>query len=309
MVDLRQVSRGAARHLALCAAVAVAIAACNGNDPNGTSSTAAAAVESTSPPPSPTTTAPEGLSSRRSLLVVGDWGAGTNGQAAVARSMRTAADGNQIDAILTTGDNFYSDNADFLMQPFQWVSEQGIPFWLTWGNHDVETETRIQIVDEIFDSPPRWAVHEWGVIDVVILDSNQIRSIPQAAFFLNAMAASDRPTIVALHHPPYSCSHHGSTTDVVNQFVSILDEDIFLVLAGHDHSYQRFENEGVAYVVTGGGGRALRPLTDCPENHPERLAGAEAFHFVALHQTEKTVELQAIDVNGGVIDEVTLVLP
>ena len=281
--------------------------------PTSSTSTSSTSTSTTAPLETPqvitTTSVAPAPDLAPDLLVVGDWGSGTLPQGAVAGAMQRYAESTDVAAVLTTGDNFYSDNADFLMQPFEWVEESGIPFWLTWGNHDIETETREQVVDDVFDSPPRWTTYEWGPIDVIILDSNQVDSIPQAAFFLNAMAASDRPTIVSLHHPPYSCSHHGSTTDVVNQFVGVLDDDIFLVLAGHDHSYQRFENEGVSYVVTGGGGRALRPLTECPENHPERLAGAEAFHFVALHQTETTVDLFAIDVNGDVIDEVSLELP
>ena len=243
------------------------------------------------------------------LLVVGDWGSGTLPQGAVAGTMARYAAANDIEAILTTGDNFYSDDAEFLMRPFGWVAEAGIPFWFTWGNHDVESDSRIQIVEETFGSPPRWTVHTWGAVDIVILDSNQVTSFEQAAFFLDAMASSSGPMIVALHHPPYSCSHHGPTVEVVDQFVSFLDEDVVLVLAGHEHSYQRFNNKGVTYVVTGGGGRALRPLTNCPANHPERLAGAELYHFVSLEQSDDAVVLTAYDVNGEVIDEVSIPLP
>ena len=215
----------------------------------------------------------------------------------------------RVEAILTTGDNFYSDDGTFLMQPYHWVSDRGIDWWVTWGNHDIESETRIKAVNSIFDDPPRWTVHEWGAVDVVILDSNQVDSIEQAVFFLAAMANSDRPIIVALHHPPYSCSHHGSTTEIVNQWVSILDQDVILVLSGHDHSYQRFESEGITYVVTGGGGRFLRPLSNCSENHPERLAGAELHHFLTLEQTESSIELTAIDVNGVPFDQVSIAIP
>ena len=243
------------------------------------------------------------------LLVVGDWGSGTLPQGAVAGSMQRYAEAHVIDAILTTGDNFYSDDTEFLMRPYGWVEEQEIPWWITWGNHDVESESRIAAIDETFDSPPRWVVYAWGRVDVVILDSNQVSSLEQAFFFLQSMASSERPMVVALHHPPYSCSHYGSTIDVVNEMVGLLDDDVVLVLAGHDHNYQRFENAGITYIVTGGGGRDLYPLRDCPVNHPEQLAGAELYHFLALEQLDDEITVTAMDVNGSSIEEISIPIP
>jgi acid phosphatase len=243
------------------------------------------------------------------LLVVGDWGSGTLPQGAVAGSMQRHAEAHVIDAILTTGDNFYSDDTEFLMRPYGWVEEQEIPWWITWGNHDVESESRIEAIDETFGGPPRWVVYEWGRVDVVILDSNQVSSLEQAVFFLQSMAATDRPMIVALHHPPYSCSHNGSTIEVVNEMIGLLDDDVVLVLAGHDHNYQRFENAGVSYIVTGGGGQTLYELNECPDNHPEMLAGVELHHFLVIEQTDSSLEVWSVDVNGEVIERVSVPLP
>ena len=40
--------------------------------------------------------------------------------------------------------------------------------------------------------------------------------------------------------------------------------------------------------------------------NPEQLAGAAIHHFVALRQTADRIELTSYDVNGGVVDEVTI---
>jgi predicted phosphodiesterase len=244
-----------------------------------------------------------------SLLVVGDWGSGDDAEREVAAAMRSYSLTHKVDAILTTGDNFYSDDSQMLMEPYAWAEEETLPFWVTWGNHDVSSEDRIQTVDRAFASPPRWAVHDWDGLDVVILDSNQIGSIDQGLFFLNAMQSSQRPMIVALHHPPYSCSHHGSTVEVVNRWIGLLDRDVVLVLSGHDHNYQRFEQNGISFVVSGGGGRALYDLNECPPNHPEMLAGAAVHHFVALRHDDDTIVLDAIDADGVVFDSVSIGLP
>lgn len=301
--------------------VAGLLSACGSGSGNGATSTPTTTstpdsattttniATATSPAPSTTTSSSATVELPDNLVVVGDWGSGTAPEGAVAGAMQRYVRDNDVAAILTTGDNFYSDDAEFLMQPYGWVAEETIDWWITWGNHDVESDSRVEAVNKTFDKPPRWGVHSWGAIDVIVLDSNQITSLEQGAFLLRAMAGSERPTVIVLHHPPYSCSHHGSTTEVVNQVIGIFDEDVFLVLSGHDHNYQRFENQDVTYVVTGGGGRSLYDLQECPANHPERLAGAELHHFLALQQQESSLQMTVFDVNGETIESLRLELP
>lgn len=295
----------------------VAIASCDiaGSSQGITTTSAATTTSTLSSPtsearaqhPSATTSEPD---SSHALLVVGDWGAGTRTQREVASAMARLAAVTNVEAIVTTGDNFYIDDLDAMVEPFAWAIEDlQIPFWIAWGNHDVESPAREQVVNEVFGDTPRWTVRQWGALDLVFLDSNQVTSLPQAAFFLDAMRSSSRPTVVVLHHPPFSCTHREATTDVVEQWVAILDQDVFLVLAGHDHSYQRFEHNGVQYVVTGGGGAALQPLQECSPDHPERLAASESHHFLVLTQSEGVLNLRALDVDGRQIDSISIDLP
>lgn len=242
------------------------------------------------------------------LLVVGDWGFGTLPQGAVAGAMMRHAEVNRVDAILTTGDNFYSDDAEFLMHPFQWAIEEEIPFWITWGNHDRDTPDRIAAINEIFDDPPRWTAHRWGNVLVVILDSTQIENENQVDFLEESLANSDLPTIVVFHHPVHSCGSHGATPPIVDDWVPRFDDDVFLVLNGHEHNYQRFEADGITYVVTGGGGAPLTELASCASGVPEPLAAEVAHHFVVLEQSESLV-VSIIDTNGEVIDAFEAELP
>ena len=301
-------------HRSILIALPLAIlAACGADAAESTSTTGAPTTTSIATTTSTSTSVPAPSTSLpgpppADLLVVGDWGVGTLPQGAVAGAMQRYASGEEVAAVLTTGDNFYSDDYEFLMQPFGWVEEQGIPFWIAWGNHDVESPERIDIVNEVFDSPPRWATYEWGPVDVVVLDSNQITSTEQASFLLDALASSTDPTILVMHHPPYSCSHHSATIEVVNALSATMDDDVVLVLSGHDHNYQRFTNDDVTYVVSGGGGADLYDLKSCPDNHPPMEAGEKLHHFLALSQDGENVTLRAIDVNGAVFDEVSALL-
>lgn len=234
------------------------------------------------------------------LLVLGDWGSGTAPQGAVAGAMARFAEENDVDAILTTGDNFYSDDAEFLMKPFDWVDDADINWWVTWGNHDLESTTRQRAVSDTFGSPPRWTTHDWGNVTVVILDSNQVEKADQIEFLKMALAEIDGPTIVVFHHPAYSCSRHGDSDAVQREWLPEFDSDVVLVLSGHDHNYQRIDEGGLTYVVSGGGGRRLYDLEPCDS---DTKASAELHHFVVLQQNDQVIHGTAVDVNGTPIDE------
>ena len=296
----------------------MAVVGC-GADPAVTTSTTAVPTTSipdtTSSTAPVTTTTPDPVSTTSrtgqvgDLLVVGDWGTGTLPQGAVAGQMMLHAEGEPVEAIVTTGDNFYSDDWEFLMHPYGWAAESGIPFWISWGNHDVETASRIEAINTAFDNPPRWSVHQWGRADVIIVDSTQVESTEQTEFLTETLAAPERPTIVVMHHPPLSCGSHGDSPAVVEEWVPLWDDDVILVLSGHEHNYQRFEQDQIPYVVSGGGGQTLTELTECATDHPPRTDGEAIHHFLALEQNGASVSVSAIDVNGNPIDEFEVALP
>jgi hypothetical protein len=243
-----------------------------------------------------------------SLLVIGDWGSGTVEQEEVASQMEAYAASNPVQAILTTGDNFYLDDTDQMMQPFGWADPAGIEFWLTWGNHDVESPERIAAVNEVFDRPPRWATIGWGETSILILDSNDVDSPAQLAYLEAEMERIEAPTIVVLHHPPYSCSSHVGDESVRDEWLSRFDEEVVLVLGGHAHNYQRFEADGLPLIVSGGGGQALQAPKACPADHPAQLVGVETFHFLVLRQDTTSLTVTAVDRAGATIDEVAIPL-
>lgn len=291
---------------ALLVAGALALVACAEAAPGPSSTTATTvAADAERAIPFETAEIENGLGL---LLVLGDWGAGTKEQRAVAAAMESVAEEYPVAAIVTTGDNFYSNNAAKLLEPFDWAVDE-IEFWIAWGNHDVQNRRRIDLVEEAFDDPPRWTVHRWGKVDVVILDSDQVTAKEQLAFLADAMESSHRPTVMVFHHPPLSCANYGDANAVLDHWVPLFDDGVVLVLSGHDHNYQRFEEEGTVYLVTGGGGRGLHGLKECSDDHPPRLAGAAVHHFLAMAQTDAGLTVVAIDTDGEVIDRVTVPLP
>lgn len=256
----------------------------------------------------PTTgTSPIDSASAGHLLAVGDWGSGTPEQGEVAQQMAEYAGEHPVVRILTTGDNFYSNDSDELMMPFEWAVASEVPFWITWGNHDVESSRRMEVVDDVFDSPPRWGLYEWGDVDIIVLDSTQSRNELQTHFLSEVMANREDPAVVVFHHPVYSCGPHGSSEQIADEWLGSFDDDVVLVLSGHDHMYERFEVAGIAYVVTGGGGRFLTELSPCPAGHPELIAGGEIHHFLALEQDDG-LQVTSIAADGSVVDRFSVAL-
>ncbi len=270
-------------------------------------------TSSVTEPPSTTSTTPGVTSSTAddvdvatdALVVIGDWGSGTAPQGSVAGAVRSQSEQVPVRAILTTGDNFYADDLDFIMNSYGWVEQGGIEWWMAWGNHDIDGVERENAIANRFDAP-KWIVREWGIVDILILDSNQIESVEQQQFLEQTLSQSERPTVAVFHHPAYSCSRHGSNQAVIDQWVSAFDDDVFLVLNGHDHAYQRFEAGGITYVVTGGGGRRLYAIEACPAGHPEMISGQAIHHYLVLTQTADAVHIEAIDVIGEPIDSFDL---
>lgn len=235
------------------------------------------------------------------LLVVGDYGNAGGDEYAVAGAMERYAAEHPVAALLTTGDNLYTNDVDGAWRrPYGWLADTGVPVWVVWGNHDHQ---RSAVVRETYGEAPYWSVHFWGDVTVILLDSERLRSGDQDVWMDRVLASARGPVIVAEHRPAWSCSTHGDDPRVQGRWVPRWEAaGVDLVLSGHDHNYQRFTVGGVDYVVSGGGGAGLYRLESCPADHPPRLAGAAAFHFLTLTRTDGGIRVEAVGVDGAVID-------
>ena len=120
----------------------------------------------------------------------------------------------------------------------------------------------------------------------------------------------DRPTaamwtIVIQHHPPLSAGYHGSHGPSNRYLVPLYERfGVDLVLAGHDHDYQRSTPQnGVTYVVSGGAAK-LRPTAGASFN----AAAASTYHFSELAVYPDRLAVRAVDQEGRVFDDFSLEL-
>jgi 3',5'-cyclic AMP phosphodiesterase CpdA len=246
------------------------------------------------------------------LAVVGDFGVGNSSEGDVSEAIREWVQASNADALVTTGDNVYPDGDpdefdEAWEEPYGWVADEGLPIVSSLGNHDVRGGDGEQVM-ELLDMPAPWYRERFGDAELFVLDANQVDDAEQTEWLEDALQDSDAAWQIAVfHQPAYSCSKHGSTDEVVDEWVPLFEEhDVDLVLNGHDHNYQRFASNGVTYVVTGGGGAGLYDLEDCDDDHPERLAGEQEHHFVTVTGSRTELRITARDEDGDELDLATL---
>ena len=108
---------------------------------------------------------------------------------------------------------------------------------------------------------------------------------------------------VVAHHAPYTAvtSRQGDNPHITALVPLWEKYHVTAGLFGHDHNYQHYLKNGVHYLVSGGGGA---PLYDVGKPDPamtQKVMSIE--NFVTVNFNGKTAKVQAIDINGKVIEE------
>ncbi len=185
------------------------------------------------------------------------------------------------DFIITLGDNNYElgDSATIDQNIGQYYHEYiynykgrygpktfSDRFFPSLGNHDYYTRNG-QAYRDYFTLPGNGRYYDFVRGDVHFFALNSDPAEPdgisatsrQAQWLHAALAASSaRWNVVYLHHAPYSSGQHGSTQIMQWPFAAW---GASLVLAGHDHHYERLEVDGLPYFVNGLGGHSYYTST------------------------------------------------
>lgn len=211
-------------------------------------------------------------SERLTFAALGDNGSGGRQAMAVASRMAETYVDTPFGHVVLLGDiSYYGSFADryddVFVRPMRPLLDAGVTFDLAIGNHDEGLRhspasfDEIEAEVELLETPGRYYMQTYGPADIWLLDSSVpglfgSRSSDQLEWLDDTLAsATSRWRIVAMHHPPYSSGRHGSTARAEELLVPILERHrVDLVLAGHDHNYERtIPLDGVTYVVSGGG--------------------------------------------------------
>lgn len=261
---------------------------------------AALASASTAPPAAAAPPKPP----RGSVAVIGDFGSGTAGERRVAELVAAA----RPVAIVTTGDNLYDDRGyPALVGDYYGAWVKAHAFLPAVGNHD--HALGIAAFDDYFDYLAGRHVYAFGRggMRFFVLDSQTALDSPiamarQRAWLKRSLLASKaRWKVVVLHHPPYSSGAHGSSAEFRWPYAAW---DADLVLAGHDHDYERVVADRMTFVVDGAGGQDLRPFG--PMVRGSRAGTDADFGALFLTATERSLTGEFWSATGTLVDRFVL---
>jgi hypothetical protein len=250
------------------------------------------------------------------FAVIGDFGYAGPNELSVAQFVKSQ----KPEFVLTTGDNNYvhGEQKTIDVNVGQYYAEFICPYVGTFGpgasvnrffpalgNHDWSTRSLPYL--DYFQLPGNERYYDvvWGNVHLFVLDSDErepdgiTADSKQAAWLRQRLAASSsRWKIVAMHHPPYSSGSHGSSTELRWPYEAW---GASLVLAGHDHHYERVEVGRVPYIVNGLGGKSIYSIGDPIPGSTARFA--ETYGAQIIEATPTSLVSRFFTVHGKLIDE------
>jgi acid phosphatase type 7 len=176
------------------------------------------------------------------------------------------------------------------------------------GNHELVGRSRatwMQYLTPGSQAGPSYYTFRWSNARFFMLDAMDPWDGEQAQWLRNELSKASSEAglqhrFVVMHHSPFSSGPHGPNRAFLREgMVNLLaTQRVDLLMAGHDHIYERGEMDGLKYIVSGGAGAPLYPIE-------RKLPGAVAestHHFVQVHVDGAAVDI-AVHVPGkGVLE-------
>ena len=185
------------------------------------------------------------------------------------------------------------------------------PLFGALGNHEEDSS----IFYDLFSQPPpeNYFVVRYGNSCHIVIDSNYpylFIATEQLAWLDEVLTtepcASATWRFAYFHHPPYCEGWEGYDGDPMVRTLLVPWAEaggIDLIFNGHTHDYERGEQNGVTWIITGGGGGALDPWA---RDIPYLTQFVADWHFVQVDVAGVTATVRAVDIAGEVIDQLVL---
>ncbi|XP_052206020.1 uncharacterized protein LOC127810528 isoform X2 [Diospyros lotus] len=234
-----------------------------------------------------------------SFLVVGDWGRkGLYNQSRVAFQMGRIGEEQDIDFVISTGDNFYEDGLSGIDDPAFEQSFSDIytapslqkKWFNVLGNHDYRGDVEAQLSPVLREKDKRWFcwrsfIVDAGMVEFFFVDTTPFVDgyftdagdhtydwrgvLPRKHYLSNLLKNLDfelrnspaKWKIVVGHHTIKSAGHHGVTQELVVHLLPILEaNNVDMYMNGHDHCLQRITSSDgkIEFLTSGGGSKAWR---------------------------------------------------
>lgn len=262
------------------------------------------------------------LATSTRFAVIGDYGLAGAGEMDVAGIIQDWG----AQYVLTAGDNNYPGGASTTIDAnigqyyasyignYQGIYGGGAAencFFPSPGNHD--WIPGLQPYLDYFTLPgnERYYRTRQGVVEFFMLDSDpnepdgMASDSNQAVWLQNALNDSNAAwKVVMFHHAPYSSGPHGNCAWMQWPFAAW---GVDAVVAGHDHTYERLEVDGIPYFVNGLGGASRYDFYTIPAQSIVRYNAA--FGAMLGEVTAETLVFSFVNINGEQVDQIVLHQP
>lgn len=131
------------------------------------------------------------------------------------------------------------------------------------------------------------------------------------------LAANDKPwTVVFMHRPLFSGLHGNdpwvNTANATGQqnkadiHALFLQSGVDVVFEGHDHYYLRHVEDGIQYIITGGGGCSLSGI---PALGPGDVFASSSYEHVKVDETSTSLGFDVINSAGSTLESFSVAIP
>ena len=250
------------------------------------------------------------------FAVIGDSGRGDQRQYETAAQLNAWRARFEFEFVLMLGDNIYDHHtrADYeqrFEKPYKPLLDAGVTFHAAIGNHDDPAQIfydKFNMGGERYYSYRRAEMSLQGGLTgagvrFFVLDSRSLDSGQLAWLHQQLRDSGSRWRIVYLHHPIYTSGRYRTAAAMLRDELEpvLVGGDVDVVLAGHEHFYERIlPQRGIAYFTLGSSG-ALR----AGDIRPSRLT-ARGFDtdnaFLLMEVAGDELYFQAISRAGKTVD-------
>lgn len=251
------------------------------------------------------------------FAVIGDFGTGNRDAKAVAGLVASW----KPEYLVTVGDNYYANAGGRGSECFansvgklygDWTAGALYP---ALGNHDYDVEPAPASYTDYFSLPgdgfesssgnERYYDFTRGPVHFFVLNSNPEephgvgKSSRQGRWLKEQLAKSTAKfNVVVVHHPPYSSGDTHGPSEYMRWPFAEWGADV--VLAGHDHAYERVVRDDIVYFVNGAGGVARYGFGKPVRGSACRYSGDFGAQKVTV--TDSAMTLEFYSVGGGCVD-------
>ncbi len=239
------------------------------------------------------------------FAVAGDVGTGEKEQYDVAQQMAACHAAFPFEFVIMPGDNLYGSEGpkDYrrkFEEPYAPLLQAGVKFYAALGNHDNPDQ---RFYKNYNMGGERYYTFEKGPIQFFALDSTYMSPEQLQWVEKELKGSTKRWKITFFHHPLYSSGgRHGSDVELRKVLEPLFVKyGVDVVVAGHEHFYERIKpQKNIVYFTSGAGGKLRKGNVE--KTNLTAASFDEDRSFMLLEVDDDTLYFQSISRTGKTVD-------